>query len=233
MTISTNGTIILNSLQHSDDPLTRAELAEIHNLTQQEVVQAINELSDIYEIQRLMSGYLLHKDEELPNLALASPRESILALLCNSAIRIYPRTICKRLGHPLRTVEANLSHLLTEKVVSYRVPGTYFLSAAAAEYISTHYPNLKINVAVQKQIPIQDNIDNYTFTINRKTAGNKAPAHKALPDTEPAEKQIHITLGGIAEKISLLQQLQKNQSGKTGRHLTEMINFLQHHTEQA
>lgn len=226
MSLSTHATTILSALQHNPDPLSRAELADTYHMTQTEVVKAINELSGIYEIERLMSGFRLSNKDELPDLKEATPSEKILALLCFSVTRTYPRTISKRLNLPLRTVQSTLATLLNDKIISHRVPGTYYLTRNAAAYLANYYPHLNISAVTQGRIPIEDDTDNYTFTISRSTAKRKAtdPVPASTPLTQA-------TLTGIGEKILLLKELKDKAAATPAQHLTDLIIFLELHTE--
>lgn len=229
MSLSTNATVVLGALQQNSDPLSRGELAYNYGISETDVVRAINELGSIYQIERLMSGYRLSEAEidDLPVLPIATPTEQILLLLSNAVTRIYPRTISRRLNLPLRTVQKTLDQLLQEKVVSHRVPGTYYLTQHAAAYLAEHYAGINISTVTQNRIPFEDSTDNYTFTISRTPAKRKASA-----ETQPADTPVYATLTGIPAKISLLKSLHAQQSAGDAKHLADLITFLELHTEQ-
>lgn len=229
MSLTTNATNVLAKLQTADDPLTRYELANMLEITELELVRAIAELKQVYEIEVLNSGYRLLDKDSTPNLQDAGPEEQLLAIMATSLKRFYPLTLHKRTGLPQRVVDKTLQHLVDEKLVHHRSPGTYYLRQAAVDYINKHYPAIKVIPAVLSQITLEDNDNNYTFTIKSQT-----PKHLQLgPDALPAETTSQFTLVEIPQKIDLLQQQLLQVPAEQAVHLQQLITFLQLHTGAA
>lgn len=212
---------LLDLFKAQPDPISRAELADMLDSTEHEILKALGELKEVHPIEKLNSGYRLEPANTKID-SNDSQMVQLLTMLAGSTTRLFPRSIVTKLGLSSTQVKKLLNELQENGIVDVRTPGTYYFTTTGIEKIRTQYPDITIPVFVEAKAKT----DVSDFSVNPTFNPGKKKNNKQHPEPDG-------TLTNVPEKISLLNSISQRYKGAPLQELKELICFLQKSQEAA